>query len=263
MKKDQIKKNARNQIKRNNEDYIANRVMVVFAAAIVMLWGLSYLWRGYNIGATFMAALRATDILIWVAAAGLIGSCVWAVLDIKKGTFKKESIVNGIMFAAFFAVLLASVLLVKFDHNLAGRVLYVIIPGIAILHLIFSSYQREFFWFSLTCSVVLCMIWIMAKAPHSRSAMLAVILALCACAAAVLAYLSARKNGGVLAAGKLSIRICEVNSLSAAAVCAVYGAAALMAVVAYASGAPYAYYALYALAGVFAAAAVYYTVKLI
>lgn len=210
-----------------------------------------------------MASLKATEILLWVSAAGFAASCVWAVSDIKKGTFKKESIVNGVMLAAIFAVLLGSVLLIKIDHNLAGRLLYIIIPGIAILHLIYSSYQREFFWFSLSTSAAVCMIWIMAKAPDTKAAILAALFVPVVCAMEVFAFNGSYKNGGVLSLGKLRVKMSEADGVSQLAVYAVNGFTVLMAAAAYMLGAPYAYYALYALAGVFMAAAVYYTVKLI
>ena len=72
MKKEQIaKKNREKEELRKNEDHIANRVMVVFAAAILMLLGLSYLWRAYDVAATLLAAIRINRILIGVSALGL------------------------------------------------------------------------------------------------------------------------------------------------------------------------------------------------
>ena len=151
LKKEQtIKKNKEKDELRKQEDFIANRVMAVFAGAVVMLWGLAYLWRGYDVAATLLAAMKINNILIGVAAVGLIGSVIWWISEIKKGTNKARPVLSGSMFTLFFGTLLLSLLLIKFDHTSAKRVLYVVSPAAAILHLIYSTYQREFFSFCLT-----------------------------------------------------------------------------------------------------------------
>lgn len=83
------------------EDYLANRVMAVFVAAVVLLFGLSYLWNAYNVARTFFAALRINTILIWVSAAALAGSLVWLASDLKKGRIKTAAVFNGAMSTVF------------------------------------------------------------------------------------------------------------------------------------------------------------------
>ena len=88
---------------------------------------------------------------IWVSRAGIAASAVWLVSDIKKDRLKKAAVLNGAMSFLFFFVLLCSLLLIKYNYIIAKRVLYIILPGIAILNLIYCSYQREFFSLCLTC----------------------------------------------------------------------------------------------------------------
>lgn len=264
MKKEQIaKKNREKEELRKNEDHIANRVMVVFAAAILMLLGLSYLWRAYDVAATLLAAIRINRILIGVSALGLAASLGWWILSVHKGTYKKDSICNGAMFSCFFAVLLPSLMLIQYSASIAQRVLYVVIPGIAILHLVYSSYQREFFSFCVTHSLICYLMWIMARTYNPSLELSALAAVLTICAAAFCLFLLASRKGGMLSLGGLHIRLTDNRDLRVSCVGAVYGGTALLALAAYFLGVPYAYYCLYALIGLVIGMAVYFTVKLI
>ncbi|MBQ9925919.1 MAG: hypothetical protein IJO51_07855, partial [Clostridia bacterium] len=264
LKKEQIsKKNKAKEELRKQEDFIANRVMAVFSGAVVMLWGLAYLWRGYDVGATLLAAIKINNILIGVSAVGFVASLIWWISQIKKGTNKERPVLTGSMFALFFGALLVSVLLIKYDYDSAKRVLYVVIPGAAILHLVYSTYQREFFSFALTHSVICYLLWIMAKTynPSLELAALAAILVICV--VAFVFFLLAKRHDGEGHFGPITIRLYDNKKLKTDHVALIYGGTALLAGAAFALGNPYAYYILYALVGLVVGAAVYFTVKLI
>ena len=264
MKKEQIaKKNKAKEDLRKQEDFVANRVMAVFSGAVVMLWGLAYLWRGYDVAATLLAAMQINNILIGVAAVGLAGSLAWWISQIKKGTNKDNPVFTGSMFVLFFGALLVSLLLIKYDHESAKRVLYVVIPGAAILHLVYSTYQREFFSFCLTHSTICYLMWIMAKTYNPSLEMAALAAILIICVVAFLFYLLAKRHDGEGHFGPITIRLYDNKKIGTDHVALIYGVTALLAAVAYVLGIPYAYYILYALIGLVVAVAVYYTVKLI
>lgn len=258
MKRDNIKSRKDT----THEDYLASRVMAVFAGVMVILAGLTYLWNAYDVGTTFFAALRANNILIWVSAAGLIGGLAWLVSDIKKDRLKSSAVLNGAMATVFCLTLLASLLLIKYNYIISKRVLYIALPAAAILHLVYCSYQREFFSLCVTHFSVILAVWMAARNP-GRTATLAVIAAIVICGAAVLIFLSARNKGGSITVGKANIRVYDNKNLASKTVFAVYGATALLAAAAYFLAAPYAYYILYALAAFLVIEAVYFTVRLI
>ncbi len=264
MNKEQnVNKNRAKDDLRKQEDFVANRVMAVFSGAVVMLWGLAYLWRGYDVAATILTAMKVNTILIGVSAVGLAASLAWWISQIKAGTNKKNPVFTGSMFALFFGALLVSVLLIKYDYESAKRVLYVLIPGAAILHLVYSTYQREFFSFCLTHSLISYLLWIMAKTynPSLELAALGSILAICG--VAVVFFLLASRNDGEGHFGPITIRLYDNKKIKTAHIAVLYGCTALLAVLAYMLGAPYAYYIMYTLIAVVVGAAVYYTVKLI
>lgn len=263
LKNEQIRKNDREAIKRRNEDYIANRVMVVFAVAIVMLWGLTYLWNAYDVAGTFFAAIKANNILIGVSTLGLAGSIMWSVYDMKKGTYKKESLFNGVMLSFFFLVLTCSAILIKYNYIIAKRVLYVLIPGIAILHLVYCSYQREFFALSMTHSAIAYIIWIIAKTYNPRLDLLMTVAGLIVCGISLIVFFMAKKNNGILKLGAINFKIFDNRDICPIKVSVIYGLSAVLIAAAYILGAPYAYYILYAVIGFLAVSAVYFTVKLI
>ena len=256
LKREHIKKNE-------NEDFVAARVMAVFTGAIVMLWGLTYLWRAYDVAGTFFAALKINNILIGVSGFGLLASVIWAVADIRCGRFNKEKVFNGVMIAVFFAVLLASALLTRYSYNVAKRVLYVTIPGCAILHLIYSSYQREFFFCCLNQFVVGCCIWVMARTYSADMALGATVAAVAVCVLSSALFLAAGRRGGQVSFGGFKCRVYDEKNISVKAFCLLYLLTALLAVAAYLLGVPYAYYMLYGVIALVVAAAIYYTVRLI
>lgn len=263
MKKEQTAKNKAKEDLRKQEDYIANRVMAVFSGAVVMLWGLAYLWRGYEVAGTLLAAMKANNILIGISAVGFAASLVWWFSQIKKGTNKNNPVLTGSMFALFFGALLVSATLIKFDHASAKRVLYVLIPGAAILHLVYSTYQREFFSFALTHSMICYLLWIMAKTYNPSLELAALVAILVICVASIAFFMLAKCHDGEGHFGPVTIRLYDNKRLTTNHIVAIYGITGLLAVASYMLGAPYAYYILYALIGFVVGAAVYYTVKLI
>ena len=257
------KKNKAKDELRKQEDFVANRVMGVFSGAVLMLWGLTYLWRGYEVASTILAAMKINTILIGVSAVGLVASIFWWISQIKAGTNKKNPVFTGSMFALFFGALLFSVLLIKYDYASAKRVLYVLIPGAAILHLIYCTYQREFFSFCLTHSLISYLLWIMAKTYNPGLELAALVSILIICVAAFIFFLLASRHDGEGHFGPITVRLYENKKIKAPFVAALYGGTALLAAAAYLLGAPYAYYIMYAMIGAIGGAAVYYTVKLI
>ncbi len=258
MKRDNIKSRKDTTY----EDYLASRVMAVFAGVMVILAGLTYLWNAYDVGSTFFAAIRATNILIWVSAAGVIGGALWTASDIKSDRLKKAPVLNGVMATVFSLALLGSLLLIKYNYIISKRVLYVALPVAAILHLVYCSYQREFFSLCVTHVSVILAVWLAAR-HTGRMATVAVIIAIIICGAAVLLFLSAKKNGGYVSVGRLKIKLYDNKNIASRTVFAVYGVTALLVAAAYFLAAPYAYYILYALAAFLVIEAVYFTVKLI
>lgn len=255
MKNERIGKKKDQQ----REDYLATRVMAVFVVAFVLLLGLSYLWNGYNSRLTIRYAIRANDMLTGVSAALLFAGVIWAIADKKRGRDISQTVINGgfLIFAALTA-LIASIL-TRFDADFAQKALYIIIPAAAILHLVYCSYQREFFMLCMTYIPSVACIWLIAKNSNQRIVTYAAIFSLVFCAVALLAFFSSKKNGGYI--GK--IRVLDNLSIKTSLVCLIYGALALLTLMAFFVGAPYAYYFVYALVTVFVLIAVFFTVKLI
>ncbi len=257
MKKEQLKK---------NDDYITNRVLLVFGVTAVMLWGLAFLWKQYDYSYSYYSAISANNILLGVSVVGLVASLAWYFSSVRKGTFKKESVFNGAIAALFFAVLLFSLMLTKYDYTIARRLNYVILPAIAVLFLIYSTYQREFFVLCVTHSMLSLAIWIIAKgsggAANASVALLATVAAFAVCAGAILLFSLSFKNKGKVKLGGFTFAVSS-GKADKNLVYGVYAISAMLVALAYLLGAPWAYYILYAFVGFLVFSAVYFTVKLI
>jgi hypothetical protein len=202
-----------------------------------------------------------------ITGGAFVVRAVDALADVYEGRLQQmdKLYLSGISVAvrSVLEVLLFSVLLIKFDYASAKRVLYVLIPGAAILHLIYCTYQREFFSFCLTHSLISYLLWIMAKTYNPGLELAALVSILIICVAAFIFFLLASRHDGEGNFGPITVRLYENKKIKAPFVAALYGGTVLLAAAAYLLGAPYAYYIMYAMIGAIAGAAVYYTVKLI
>lgn len=141
-------------IKKQVQDTVTNQVMLVFGASAVLLWGVSLLSKFLDRGNTYGITLTITRILL---AASLLTAGVLLVrffLDQKNGRLRSGAILHAGIFALFFGALSACCGILLYNPITGMRLIYVFLPAVAILFLVFKVYDRQFFTFCVTHGIV-------------------------------------------------------------------------------------------------------------
>ncbi len=245
--------------KKQKEDHALNRVLWWFGGAVILEFFLLLLNRfGARSGAQggmTDGVFRGLWIGSWVflVAAVACGVC-WALRRKEKGkTFLPGlgTLVFGSLFLCAFAA--------GTWQSLGVQFLYVCVPVVAVLALIYYLYQREFFLVALQGGLTLFAMWAYRKLIAVEPVLVYVLFAVAAALAVAFLVLAAVLQRGKGRLGKVRVLPKRANYLplyAAGAECLVCLAVALLL------GAAAAYVCLIAtVAGLFGVA-VYYTVRL-
>lgn len=141
-------------LKKQKQDAVSNQVMLVFAAATVLLWGVSVLSKFLDRGNTFGITLMLTKILAIAAALAAAGLLVWYLIAKKNGKIREDAVVHPGIFALFFAALAACCGILVYNFITGMRLIYIFLPAMAVLFLVFKVYERQFFTFCVTHGIV-------------------------------------------------------------------------------------------------------------
>ena len=177
-----------------NQDFATRRILAVFLAAALILWGMSYIYEVMTFGTTFQLGIRINRIVL--AVSGVAAICCFAVyfLAHKRGTFHSERVFNSGFFALCTTVLFACSGLLALDFYHGMHVLYIFLPVTAVLFLVYCIYERQFFTFCMAQALAITAAYT-CYAGNWMSVPLAVIaVVLCA----LLAVVAAGKQPGLL-----------------------------------------------------------------
>ena len=252
--------------KNNNkkmEELVSNRVVAMFAAGAILLWGLAYLYRLFDYIPTTQTAILVTKIITAAAAIGLLISVGLLFASIKKKTFDSAKIINPANLSGLFAVITACCGLLLYNYILGMKLIYVFIPAVVIYYLIYNVYQRAFFGLTVTHGLIAFILYMMSNSVKPWALYVYIGICVLICAAALAMCTIAYKKGGSYRVGKCKIRIFEkVNTAVLKSVIAIYGVTVL-AVLASLLIPTYAIiYIFYAVIAFVVCCAVYYTIRL-
>lgn len=146
--------------KKQREDQALNRVLWWFGGAVVLEFFLLLLnrfyldfdYRGVGVAQNIALALR---IIAWVSLAATLISGLFWLLRRKKGG--KSLLLGGCTLAAL--ALFVCAFIASFWPEVGISFLYVAVPVVAVLALIYYLYQREFFLLALQGGAALFALW--------------------------------------------------------------------------------------------------------
>lgn len=248
--------------KKQREDQALNRVLWWFGGAVILEFFLLLLNRFYFVDhnggnvALSRGLFQFMRVFTWVCLAVAVLLGVWWFLRKRKG---ERAFAQGASCVAA-AILFGCAFVTGFWGGYGGvRFLYVCVPVVAVLALVYYLYQREFFLVALQGGVALFALWFYYNFFGGGSplvyAVMAVVLALTA-AAAILFFLLQR-NKGML--GKVRVLPRKTNYLP---LYIAAGVTALAVLVALLFGLTAAYGAIFGVVAWLFGAAIYYTVRL-
>ncbi len=145
--------NEKNLKKKQSQDLATRRILAVFLMAALVLWGMSKLYNVMTYGTTFLQGQSLNRGLLAVSAlASLVLMAVYF-LGKKRGTLRQERVLGTGFFALCALTICASSAILALDLNNGMHILYIFLPVIAVLYLVYYIYERQFFSFSLVSAV--------------------------------------------------------------------------------------------------------------
>lgn len=243
-------------------DYVVNKLLLVFTIAFALILFLMNIGRMMKSTATYVGALTATRILAVLSVAGLIFGIILAIVEHARGKDTRCKLMKGkniAVVSAFIAVVAGALSLVYNPTMLF--VLYVFIPAVVVLYIVYYSYPREFFMIALASALGGIGIWLMVYGVVGKSSGL--LLSLVAAAIVLLAVFTVLAHTGK---GKIKLFGREFTPFkSDARYGIVYLSFILVLAVLAASllAADIASYFVFGLIGYIVIVAIYYTIKLI
>ncbi len=145
--------NEKSLKKKQSEDLATKRILAVFVMAAAVLWGMSRLYDVMTYGSTFMLGQVLNNVLLAVSALAAAVLVVLYVLTQKRGTASKDRVLDTGFFALCALTVCASSLILAVDFYNGMHILYVFLPVVAVLYLVYYIYERQFFSFC-TASVM-------------------------------------------------------------------------------------------------------------
>lgn len=247
---------------KKTEEYKTNRALVMFGAAALYLWVLSFLHRCLDNPMRHATGVVLTIVLTCLAAVGVVVCLIWHSSAVKKGAYNSKKTFNGLFCAGLLVLLAVCSGLLWYNHILGMRIIYLLIPATAILYLIYSAYQRECFTFCVTqCAVAFVLYVLSGLAGNMLLRVIVLVVGLAISLGVVALYLKGGKKGKQLhgLAGKVEL---FGKNTDRRHVLATYAIDAVLLLAAFFLGGSIAFYAALAVLLYTLAMLVYYTVKL-
>lgn len=256
---------------RAQEDYVTNKILTIFVGTFALMMLLIIAYRGYSHMNTYLRSYYGSYIAAGVGALGAVCAGIFAVRDHKKG-IKHEYKVLTPLNLCLAGLLICVCGLVSGRFGVDGiKVLYAVVPSVALLSLLPMIYPRDFFFITLVsgCGVLLMYIYskeiselLLWQRDFSLRSLGATLFALLLLAAWVVLLVRLRKDHGRLKLGKLDLEFYPKNTRYVFSFITA-GVVALCALLAYLLGAVAAYYLMFLLLAYIFAMAVVYTVKML
>lgn len=247
------------------EDYITNKVLIVFSICLAGVLVLMGLRRLIDFGTTYLLGMTVLRVLMGVTAVGAVLSIVWMMQQKKKGTDLSCRILTGRNLLVVFAAAFVIFALIHHYGIPIFKVFYGLLPAMAVYYLIYHSYQPEFCVISVDCGAAIALLLIIRRAQISANVQylawvaLAVYVALAVVQLAMTAQVKSAK--GKLKLGKWTWSFAfSKNAYTMLQVTPIV--MAILVALGAAMGTAVALYAVFAAAGYLFVTAVYYTVKL-
>lgn len=248
------------------QDYVTNKLLSVFTVAFVLIIGIMYYSRMMHRIDTMVSAMESVKIVSIVLLALTVVAAVVAIIEKIRGKVQKYKLLTAkhIAFVLGFATLCFGALALAFAENTVNF-LYVVIPTVTVLFIVYHTYPRDFFAISLISAFGAIGVWLTGTAISGGmgASKLWLIIGVIAAVLAILvvATIVVQANGG-----KLS-RKCKCSFFGEDAKYAlIYLTIAIIVALLIATwvmvGAA-TYYFLFALLAYFVVVGIYYTLKML
>ena len=146
------------------KDYVTNKLLLVFTLAFALLLLLMNVGRMMKSTATFMTAYTVVKIVAVAAVVLVAAGIVMIITEHSKKKDMSYRLFSGknVTVAALFVAICAIALSLVFSQSML-MLLYIFVPAVVVLYIIYYSYQREFFLIALSCIIGGIGIWLLGS----------------------------------------------------------------------------------------------------
>jgi len=243
------------------QDYVVNKLLCVFTLAFLLILGLVFVSRLMSRATSFVGAFKSMPYIAAGFGVLTVACAVWGIISKVKGVDTSYRLVTGkhLAFVFGFAALCALLLALVFTKGML-TFLYVMIPAVAVLYIVFYTYPRDFFAVAATSGIGALAVWMISAIKNigMYPVLLIVAVALALIVLVLLAVFTAiaQKNGGKLF-GALVFDSAALYPL----LYATYALVAAAIVAAFILGYAALYYAAFGLVAYLVIIGIYYTVR--
>ncbi len=198
------KKTGNNANTQRAKDYVTNKLLLVFTIAFAMLLLLMNVGRMMKSVESFVLAHTITKVVCGVAILAIVAGIIMMIVEHNKKKDTRYVLLSGknILITALFIAVCTGALAFIFDPKML-LLLYVFVPVIVVLYIIYYSYQREFFYIALSAAISASCVWLVGSTGDSRlSFVLAAVGVLVNLVLAAFAVWAQVKGGTVRAFGR-------------------------------------------------------------
>ncbi len=254
---------ANNVPQKEKEEYITNKVLVVFSlclGGVLLLMGVKNLVSN---GVSYLTGIMVVKVLIGISAVGVIAGLFMMIREIKNHINTSMKIITGRNVLLTFTISLVIFVLIYYFLFPVFKIFFALLPALAVYYLIYHSYQPEFVAIAFNGGIAAVLLFIIRRALSSANFKYLVY----ACVAVMVVYLLAqiivvskiKANNGTL-----KIKNKEYNfNFSKNAYTMLFVTPVVMTILVLVGAfTSMALYAIFAVAAYLFVTAVYYTVKL-
>ena len=151
----------------SQEEYTTNKVLTVFSVCLLGVLVLMILQRLLDYANTWRAGMLMQKCLLVLGAAGVLWGVwmFWREKTGKRPTARRILCSRNVLIVSVVLVIAMSV--IGFYGSSPIKVLYVILPVLAVYYLIYHSYAPEFFAIAVNCGLALGLVWVVRQAQVS------------------------------------------------------------------------------------------------
>lgn len=146
------------------QDYVTNKLLCVFTIAFIMIIALMNVGRMMRSTDTFVATFRGIGVFTWVMLGLTIIAVVLAIMAKVRGKDEKYKLVTAKHIAVILGFITAcsAALAFAFNENTIS-LLYIFIPAVTVLFIIYHTFPRDFFVLSLVAGFGAIGLWLMGS----------------------------------------------------------------------------------------------------
>ncbi len=147
------------------QDYVTNKLLCAFTIAFIMIIAIMNVGRMMRSTDTFVATFKGIEIFTWIMLALTAVAIVFAIIAKVRGKEEKYKLITAKHIAVIlaFITVCSAALSIAFNENTIN-LLYIFIPAVTVLFIIYHTFPRDFFVLSLVAGFGAIGIWLMGSA---------------------------------------------------------------------------------------------------